>query len=206
MRFLIVVLTTICTVPLLAQTNYFSSSKTYTTKEGLSSDRIFSIHKDARGFMWIGTEEGLNRFDGQEFKIYSKQTHPEMTINAVHRMVEDAEGWLWLLKANEPYEQQYQSPEIVLLNIYTNEFTTLEKRFGASLPFDSEGIIFMKKLKDQSIMLWSEKAQKGFFYTSKSGFESFNLPKNITQINDATLQEDGNILIETNAFIENVIE
>jgi len=182
---------------LSAQMNYFSSSKTYTSKDGLSSDRILSIHKDVRGFMWIGTEEGLNRFDGQEFKVYSKKTHPKMTINAIHRIVEDEEGWLWLLKANEPYEYAFESTEIVLLNIFTNEFSSLEERFGTSLPFESKHITFIKQLSDQSILLWSGEDQKGFFYREASGFHSFSTTKEIQFINDAILQKDGNILLET---------
>ncbi|MEO6406675.1 MAG: two-component regulator propeller domain-containing protein, partial [Ferruginibacter sp.] len=40
---------------------------TYNFKEGLSNNSINCITKDNRGFLWVGTGEGLNRFDGRHF-------------------------------------------------------------------------------------------------------------------------------------------
>ncbi|WP_162623232.1 hybrid sensor histidine kinase/response regulator [Confluentibacter sediminis] len=41
-------------------------------EDGLSSDFIYSIEQDSLGFIWIGTQEGLNRYDGTQFKVYKK--------------------------------------------------------------------------------------------------------------------------------------
>ena len=41
-------------------------------EKGLSSDVIYSIEQDSLGFIWIGTSEGLNRYDGTQFKVYKK--------------------------------------------------------------------------------------------------------------------------------------
>ena len=41
-------------------------------EKGLSSDVIYSVEQDSLGFIWIGTSEGLNRYDGTQFKIYKK--------------------------------------------------------------------------------------------------------------------------------------
>lgn len=73
----------IITYSLTAQHSYLPSVQTYTTKDGLSSDIVYAFHKDERGFIWIGTEYGLNRFDGQEFDLFSKSNQEKMTINAV---------------------------------------------------------------------------------------------------------------------------
>ena len=43
-------------------------------KDGLSQVSVFAIAQDSAGFMWFGTRNGLNRFDGYQFKIYRKDT------------------------------------------------------------------------------------------------------------------------------------
>ena len=42
--------------------------KSYTTADGLPSDRVHCILSDSRGFLWMGTEDGLSRFDGYGFR------------------------------------------------------------------------------------------------------------------------------------------
>ena len=49
--------------------------------EGLSSSRILSIAQDSTGFIWLGTDEGLNRFDGHKNKIYRSNIFDEKTIS-----------------------------------------------------------------------------------------------------------------------------
>src|SRR6185295_416408 len=48
----------------------FQIINSYSTKDGLSSNVIYCMIRDSRGFLWIGTKEGLNRFDGFQFKKY----------------------------------------------------------------------------------------------------------------------------------------
>jgi ligand-binding sensor domain-containing protein/nitrogen-specific signal transduction histidine kinase len=43
----------------------------YQVEDGLTNNTVFSIFQDARGFMWFGTKEGLNRFDGGTFKAFN---------------------------------------------------------------------------------------------------------------------------------------
>jgi ligand-binding sensor domain-containing protein len=45
----------------------------YSTKEDLSSATVYDILKDKQGFVWLATEDGLNRFDGNYFKIYRNE-------------------------------------------------------------------------------------------------------------------------------------
>lgn len=45
----------------------------YTSQNGLSQNSCFAIAQDAEGFMWFGTQDGLNRYDGKQFKIFLPQ-------------------------------------------------------------------------------------------------------------------------------------
>lgn len=72
----------------------------YTQSEGLSSYYVTKIIKDVYGFMWVGTQEGLNRFDGKTFQIFSKQSDPKhkLVSSYVGDLAEDTSGkLLWVL-------------------------------------------------------------------------------------------------------------
>lgn len=70
----------------------------YSSKDGLASNTINAILKDKYGFMWFGTEDGLNKFDGHKFTVYRHRENDSTSIGrgAVMAMVEDKEGNLWV--------------------------------------------------------------------------------------------------------------
>ncbi|WP_256011241.1 hybrid sensor histidine kinase/response regulator transcription factor [Desertivirga xinjiangensis] len=48
--------------------------------DGLSQNTIFSMHQDTKGFIWIGTEDGLNRYDGYEFKVFKNELNNKKSL------------------------------------------------------------------------------------------------------------------------------
>jgi len=50
----------------------------FTTESGLSSNLIFAMDQDSSGFLWLGTDFGLDRFDGRLFKHFRKDKYPNM--------------------------------------------------------------------------------------------------------------------------------
>ncbi len=79
---------------LQAQTFYF---KNYQTSHGLSNSTINCIIQDKKGFLWLGTRNGLNRFDGNSFKVfrYKKEDAASIGSSAIHSLCEDSSGNLW---------------------------------------------------------------------------------------------------------------
>ncbi|MDT3402130.1 two-component regulator propeller domain-containing protein [Mucilaginibacter terrae] len=72
--------------------------KHYTTTDGLSHDRISCIAKDREGFMWFGTWDGLNRFDGYNFVSYKGRAGDSSNLenNKIRLINEDKQGYLWV--------------------------------------------------------------------------------------------------------------
>ncbi len=71
------------------------SFKRYTTSDGLPDNNVRSLMFDSNGFLWIGTEEGLVRFDGEEFLRFPMD--PQFTTyNVINEILEDESGQLWI--------------------------------------------------------------------------------------------------------------
>ncbi|SFF68214.1 Signal transduction histidine kinase [Salegentibacter agarivorans] len=69
-----------------------------TTNDGLSQSDINSIYQDQAGFMWFGTHDGLNKFDGYNIEVYKPQTQISHSIssNLVFAITGDEKGNLWI--------------------------------------------------------------------------------------------------------------
>ncbi|MBL4677013.1 MAG: hypothetical protein JKY70_12530 [Mucilaginibacter sp.] len=50
------------------------------TSSGLSRSEVQCIYQDRQGFMWFGTRDGLNRYDGYKFKVFKKSLNNKSTI------------------------------------------------------------------------------------------------------------------------------
>ena len=72
--------------------------KYFTLEDGLSQVTINDIIQDNFGFIWLGTQNGLNRFDGQKFKQYKYNEQDSMSIsgNFVSKLLEDSTGKIWI--------------------------------------------------------------------------------------------------------------
>ncbi|MEO1715393.1 MAG: two-component regulator propeller domain-containing protein [Bacteroidota bacterium] len=81
-------------LPLKGQ-EYIVNVKSYGVEDGLSHRDVHSIMKDQAGLFWLGTKYGVNRFDGHQFKWYTKETHG-LQHNDVSKILEGPNGKLWI--------------------------------------------------------------------------------------------------------------
>jgi ligand-binding sensor domain-containing protein len=73
-----------------------------TAQNGLSHNKVNCILRDQRGFMWFGTNDGLNRYDGHNFVIFRYEPGNSASIsgNIINDMLEDEQGVLWIATAD----------------------------------------------------------------------------------------------------------
>jgi len=70
--------------------------RNYTAKDGLPMNTVKKVFQDSRGYIWVGTQEGLARFDGVRFRIYDKSTSPGLRSSFIRDIAEDHAGHLWV--------------------------------------------------------------------------------------------------------------
>jgi signal transduction histidine kinase/ligand-binding sensor domain-containing protein len=107
--------------------------KLLTIDDGLSQGFVHSILQDRRGFMWFGTNDGLNKFDGNRFKVYRHDPRNKASLadNYVLQLFEDQRGLLWI-----SYNQGY-------LDVFDPE-TERVRHIEINIPNESQPLAFGK--------------------------------------------------------------
>jgi signal transduction histidine kinase/DNA-binding response OmpR family regulator/ligand-binding sensor domain-containing protein len=84
-------------VPGIAQ-NPQSAYQTISTAQGLSQGMVFDILQDQEGFIWVATKNGLNRYDGYSFKVFSTDPYEPKSLssNTILKLFEDSKGRIWV--------------------------------------------------------------------------------------------------------------
>lgn len=105
-------------------------------EQGLSQSSVRVIFQDSRGFLWFGTEDGLNRYDGYTFKSYKPEpSNPTSISNGwINAIVEDQDGYLWVgtslggLNRYDPFKgefTQYQHADGQPTSVKDNHISAL---------------------------------------------------------------------------------
>ncbi|MGB0868972.1 MAG: histidine kinase [Flavobacteriales bacterium] len=70
----------------------------FTTKDGLPSNEVYCVFQDSKGFIWVGTDRGVARFDGYEFVVFTAEDG--LTDNVIFGIAEDKSGNIWFTTSN----------------------------------------------------------------------------------------------------------
>jgi ligand-binding sensor domain-containing protein/signal transduction histidine kinase/CheY-like chemotaxis protein/AraC-like DNA-binding protein len=101
------------------------SAKLFNVENGLSSSMVTAIHQDRSGFIWIATEDGLNRFDGIKFTVYrqDKANSEGVSSNFIQVLFEDHSGRMYTgsLHGLQYYDQAADSFRTIPLMIGQNK-------------------------------------------------------------------------------------
>ena len=114
-------------------------SKTWTTADGLPGMAVNAILQDKKGYIYIGTYDGLVRFDGVEFTVYSKSVDSRFGFQSVRSLFEDKDGNLWVGHNSEGVSCIKPTGEIIR---YTSE-DGLPNDSVRAISADKKGNIFI---------------------------------------------------------------
>lgn len=143
MRLVLLIIFFVCADSLFAQSKLYPVNH-YTTKDGLSNNEIGCILEDSRGFLWISTKEGLNRFDGFQFKKYfSENNNPASLVhNNIRDLIEYKPNQLLIATVNG----------LSVLNTITGKFEN--EKIKTSILKPGLGNTMQSLYKDRSGNIW----------------------------------------------------
>ncbi|MCB0745153.1 MAG: hypothetical protein KDC67_14690, partial [Ignavibacteriae bacterium] len=128
--------------------------------EGLSNSTVNYIFQDSNGFLWISTTDGLNRYNGNNIKVFKNDPNDSTTIptNDCYAIAEDSDGFIWvgfsknIIAKYDPKNEKFQSYQIETAGITNTS-------------------VFYIALYDTKGNLW--------FGTTNHGIQKFNKSKNM---------------------------
>src|SRR5687768_14395851 len=93
------------------QSYYF---KHYQVENGLSNNTVYCSIQDKKGFLWFGTKEGLNRFDGYRFKFFkSGNSQYRLKKDFIYCLYADSSNRLWVGTQTGLYQFDYAKEQLV---------------------------------------------------------------------------------------------
>jgi ligand-binding sensor domain-containing protein len=77
-------------LPVNAQKYFFDN---YSIKQGLSEQKVYTLLQDSKDYIWLGTANGLSRFDGKKFENFTSRDN--LATGGVKSIIEDSLGYIW---------------------------------------------------------------------------------------------------------------
>ncbi len=154
----------------------------YTISNGLSQSFVTTIVQDQNNSLWIGTQDGLNRFDGKSFEVFNQDETPGLESTNFECSIRTPDGRLWFGTASG----------LILFNPNTERFSTFN--ISSEILLDIQSIDF-----DRNGNLWLATIGYGVvkFDTKKLKFEVGKIHLKSKKVHLVKCLEDGNLLIDT---------
>ena len=148
------------------------------TAAGLSQSNVTCILRDSRGFMWFGTRDGLNRYDGYGFTVFKNSSDDPYSLshNFITGIVEDKKGDLWISTWGgglNRYDREKRR--------FVPYLSVLPGSFIHTLMLDSEGKIWLGT-NDKGVTVLEPTTARVVHYSHEAGDTTSLSDNNITSI------------------------
>lgn len=170
-------------IPIAGQPSYIFHHME--TDNGLSSNDVHTILKDSFGFLWIGTQSGLNRYDGYGFKVYTMKPDIPNSLwtDNIFGLQEDGMGNIWI---NTGFNNIVYNRD---KDCFIKDIPGLLQKSGIQV--DQNYKVYIDKNHD----LWVLSEQKVFYYdTRKKLLKVFDIRIEIDDVTTVELSDDGTSL------------
>ena len=151
----------LCFLPLLCKGQF---CKLYSTHGDISSSMINHIYQDSKGYIWVSTEDGLNKYDGAKFVNYKNHFNDSTSLlgNHVYKTFQDSKGYLYVLSTKGLQFYDYKSDSFITI-----------KKSNSSSEYNNKSKVH-SLLTDSSNNLWIGIYQKGVaFIPSQANMFSY---------------------------------
>jgi hypothetical protein len=146
---------------------YTISKRLLSIEDGLASHEVFCALQDNAGFMWFGTRNGLNRWDGKTTLLFTRQRN-DLQDNKVVQLAKDPAGNLFIEYGNTGF-QLSTNGKVDVMNAVTHEVTTLTAAFP-DMPFKEKDVYWISNdgtgqicfLTAYPFRLWKYAPGRGF--------------------------------------------
>lgn len=140
--------------------NYFTAYvKDFHVRDGISQSNVNAILKDSEGFIWIGTDDGLNKFNGYNFKVFKNDPDDSSSVsnNKILSIFEDSRHRLWV-------------GTISGLNLFNKKTETFTRFYHDP---DNDNTI-----SHNSVLCFAEDSDKNLWFGTYWGLNKLNYDKN----------------------------
>ena len=143
----------------------------FKTNQGLSQSNVLCILQDSRGFMWFGTREGLNQYDGYKFTVYKNDPKNANSIsgNFISAIIESHDGNIWIATWGDG---------LCKYNIEKNQFTSYKHDAKNAGSISSDYINTVEEDKDGNIWAGTEDAGLNVLSGNTKQFVHYRFNKN----------------------------
>ena len=169
---------------------YLFDAQNITTEDGLSNLMTSAISRDQQGFLWIGTQYGLNKYDGHNFQQYTAENNGLFSNRYIQKIEEDAAGNLWLFHSYSLKTDTFISA-IDIFNPISQKAVPFNQFFKEEKTFKASEMTILS-VSDPKKRIWLTNKNGQIFLYQKTGLKKIVEKKGLI-FTSLTIDLEGNL-------------